>query len=416
MVRQVKSYINSLFFFIVLYFYLYSPYLQSIQMGIGKIIVFFTFIYFFINYKALKYFRLFKLELLFVLFLVFYTFLISFWGDGSADIFPYLHFQFIIDCIFVPVFLYNFFNKKINFSQLNRHLVLIGTIASLITIYLVINPVFNIYLRENIIIDDLDGGTVQDSLKYIRGFTFAESSTFGFGITQGIIFGLALNETKTNKFFFLPLLLLLISIFFNARVGFVVILISFVLLYKRIKLSFIFYSFLLLLACFSYLKYSDFAEENSQTIEWATDFFIESFDFVSGKKNTDSTYGALTGRMFFLPEDPLSILFGEGKTVMGRDIGSDVGYVNQIFMGGLLYLFLLILVLFFFYYNFQRLIKNSFIGVYFIIILLVINYKGAALFTSHSFLRLFLLIYVVSKCMKYDETLKYCYNPNYIIS
>lgn len=404
MVRRVKSYINYFFFFIVLYIFIYSPYLRSLQMGVGKILIFFAFIYFCINFKAIKYILLFKLEIMFICILILYTLLTSLWGDGSAGSIPYLHFQFIIDCVIVPIFLYKIFHKVVDYSRLNEYLVLVGTVASLITIYLIINPVFNIYLRENIIIDDLDSGTVQDSLRYIRGFTFSESSTFGFGITQGIIFGLALNETKSKSKFYLPLLLLLISILFNARVGFVVVIISFVILYKRIKISFLFYILVFVTIVGSYLNYSDFADENSQTIKWATDFFTESFDFFSGKKDSDSTYDALTGRMFFLPESPFGILFGEGRIVMGRDVGSDVGYVNQIFIGGLFYLFLLILTLYFFYVNFGRFTNSKLLGLFFIVIILVVNYKGSALFTSHSFLRLFLLLYVVLKCMKFDHS------------
>jgi hypothetical protein len=404
MVRTFFSKINYFFFIIVLYIFIYSPYLRSLQMGIGKIMVFFAVIYFCINFKKIKYILLFKIEIAFILVLVLCTFLTSLWGDGSTRMMPYLHFQFIIDCILVPIFIYVCFNNKIDFSRLNEYLVIVGILASFITVYLVLNPVFNIYLRENIIVDDLDSETVQDSLKYIRGFTFSESSTFGFGITQGIIFGLALNETKSKSKFYLPLLLLLISILFNARVGFVVVIISFLILYKRLKISFIFYILVFVTIVGSYLKYSDFADENSQTIDWATDFFTESFDFFSGKKDSDSTYDALTGRMFFLPESPFGILFGEGKIVMGRDIGSDVGYVNQMFIGGLFYLFLLILILYFFYLNFERLAKKSFIGPFFIVVLLVVNYKGSSMFTSHSFLRLFILIYVVLKSSRYDQT------------
>lgn len=154
---------------------------------------------------------------------------------------------------------------------------------------------------------------------------------------------------------------MIISILFNARIGFVVIIISFLLLYKRIKFSFIFYTLIFVTLSLSYFLSTDFANDNSQTLEWATSFFSESFDFFSGKKDSDSTYDALTGRMFFFPDSLFGILFGDGKTVMGRDLGSDIGYVNQIFTGGLVYLFLLIFTLWVFYINFERVAKNKFI-------------------------------------------------------
>jgi hypothetical protein len=43
--------------------------------------------------------------------------------------------------------------------------------------------------------------------------------------------------------------------------------------------------------------------------------------------------------MVFLPEKEINILFGEGRSVfdaLGKD--SDIGYINQIFIGGIFYL------------------------------------------------------------------------------
>jgi hypothetical protein len=289
-----------------------------------------------------------------------------------------------------------------------------GTIASLITFFLILNPVFNVYLRENIIIDDLDGGTVQDSLRYIRGFTFSDSSTFGYGVTQGIIFGLALYESKFSSKFYFILFPILLSILFNARVGFVVAFISFILLYNRFKISTLIYFSIISFTCFFYLKNSNFVEENTQSIEWATDFFLESFNFISGGGSNESTYDVLMNDMIFFPEKSINILFGEGKIIMGRNIGSDVGYVNHIFFGGILYQFLLLVILLLFFLNFKRLSNNSFIGLFFLISILVINFKGSAMFTSHSFFRLFMLIYVVIKCTRYDKMIKNMFDSKFL--
>lgn len=165
MLKSLKKVIYSLFFLFVVYIFIYSPYIRMLNMGIGKLIVFAAIVYFTINFKLIKYFILFKLEIFLILVIIFYVFLTSLWGDGSASIMPYLHFQFIIDCILVPIFLYNFFKSKIDFKILNKYIIIVGTIAAIITVYLIFNPLFNIYLRENIIVDDLDSGSVQDSLK-----------------------------------------------------------------------------------------------------------------------------------------------------------------------------------------------------------------------------------------------------------
>jgi len=408
MAIRVNHVIN-VFYFIVLYIFIYSPQLQFLNFGVGKLLWFFTFIYFIYNRKKITLLNLFKNELLIFSILIVYTLFITIWGGINSLKFAYLHLQFVLDCIVVPIFIYCFFNNNVDIRKISNHIINVGLIASFITIFLIINSDFNFYLRDHVIIDDLDGGTVQESLRKIRGFSFADSSTFGYGITQGLIIGLALFESKFSKKYIFYLIPLLISILFNARVGFFVVIISFLFFVSRfLSLKTVIISSLLFIIAFLLLYNSNISHSNSSTIEWGSSFVNETIDFFSGKKVESSTYTALINKLNVFPEDTFNFLFGEGHYIIGK--GSDVGYINQIFVGGIFYLIFLLLIMFFLFYNFNSLTESTSLTLFFFISIIIVNIKGPAFLTSISFWRVIMLIYVFSKL----NNIKYLdYHINY---
>jgi hypothetical protein len=368
-------------------------------MGAGRVLTLFALFYFLLVERQLKSVLIFKYEVFLIALLSLYTLLVNVVGRGSAYIIPYDHLLFIFDCILVPIFIYKVFYRYIDFSRLDQSLILVGLLSALATIILILYPGFNFYLREKIIIDDLDSGTVQDGLRYIRGFTFSDSSTFGFGITQGIIFGLVLNRTRFDyryAIFFLPIL---ISIAFNARIGFVVCLVAIVLLLKFLRvwllLTFVVVGMFILVPILFFYVNDDYIE----SFLWAFDFFSETFDFITGSEREFSTYNVLLNDMIIYPDSGLSLFFGEGSFAVKNFVRSDIGYINQIFIGGLFYVGLLTASLVFYYKRFIFANFNSFLRLFFFITFVIINIKGLALFTSQSFTRLFMMFYITGKLM-----------------
>ena len=222
----------------ILYLYIYNPVFKFIGIGSIKLFWIPCILYLILKKNTLKYLGIFKLEFFFMILLIFYVLLVTLMNNGNAYNVGYSHFLFIIECIIIPIGLSVFFKDLILKIGINKSFIVTGFIASLISISLLIIPDLNLFVRQNIIVDDLDSVDM-GVLQYIRGFTISGESTFGYGIIQGLIFGICLFESKKSAKYLIPLFPLIISIMLNARVGFFMVLISIILMVNKINLKFI---------------------------------------------------------------------------------------------------------------------------------------------------------------------------------
>lgn len=128
---------------------------------------------------------------------------------------------------------------------------------------------------------------------------------------------------------------------------------------------------------------------------------MQSIDEVTGfltEGDKDNAIGILFIDMFFLPNNLLGFLFGEGIDLYNRNnfygIRSDVGYVLQMFREGLVYLSLILLFLMFLYRRFLKLKLDKRLIIFFMLVLLLSNIKGSVMFYPSSIFRLIMLYYV----------------------
>jgi hypothetical protein len=99
--------------------------------------------------------------------------------------------------------------------------------------------------------------------------------------------------------------------------------------------------------------------------------------------------------MFFFPKNTNEFLFGTGEDIfLNIKRSSDVGYVLQIFKGGIFYLIILLFFLILMYRRVRRIDHDKFLPIFFILVILIANIKGDSLFLSGGFFRLFTLYYV----------------------
>ena len=380
-----------------LYVYIYNPIFQVLGFGVIKILLFISLIYILISNKLSFIITNYKNEIIFTYFLITYAFISAVFGDGSAIVTPYQHLIWFLECFIIPCFLLFFFKdifKKISWESV---IIITGFIASVITLYLVLNPDLNIIIRNNIIIDTRDTVIRADAAGDYRGFTIAESSMFGYGVVQGIILVLCLYFIRKNFLNIIPVIFLFISIIFNARIGLAVLIIFIPLLiiYKRLKLSNLIILCVLLISGYYVLSGMDFFEEYKETLEWGMNFYKDAESYLRGEEKI-SNYTLLVEYMLFFPKNLSGLIFGEGRNVygLGIGIGSDIGYVNQIFTGGLIYLSLMLAFL---GYSFKRLYSHStdkLIPVLFFLTIIAVNIKGIVFFIPHGFLRLISFYYV----------------------
>lgn len=392
-----------LFFIFCLYIYLYNPIFQVLGFGSNKILLVVSTFYIFANKSIWSFMRIFSKEFFLTIIIAFYALFTLLWGGDWGGTGAYVHIVWFLECFIIPFSILIFFDELFKKYEWETIVVFVGFLASLISVFLILNPDINQNVRDNILIDTLDEGTFAWSF---RGFSIAESSSNGYGAIQGIILAICLFSIKQSKYFIIPVLFLFTSIIFNARIGIAPIAISlvFLFLYRQLSFKYIVGVLIIVFLGYWFLNFSEFAQENEDSLEWGLSIFEDTQNLAKGN-DEDSNYSILFGNMFFLPENFINLIFGEGRDVfLALDKNSDMGYVLQIFRGGVFYL---LLMLFFLWRLFNRAYWNStnkILPVFFLITLLVLNIKGDAFFLSTSYFRLISFYYVYS-ILKEDKAI-----------
>ena len=96
--------------------------------------------------------------------------------------------------------------------------------------------------------------------------------------------------------------------------------------------------------------------------------------------------------MIIFPDTIFGMIFGTGKDIYRATVHrSDIGYVQQIYFGGLVYLCLLLFAYYLIIKKYFRAIRNKNIVIAIVLVILIANYKGNAL-SSNEFVRFVVLV------------------------
>jgi hypothetical protein len=342
-----------------------------------------------------RFLKLFEKEILLTILLVSYSVFLVLIGDNTFAI-PYIHIVWFLESFFIPTFLIFFFKDIFNWLSWETLIVQIGFFASLITLFLIFNPSLNLYIRNSVIVDSLD--SISTGNWDFRGFTVAESSSFGYGLIQGLILAICLFSIKKHFAFFFPIVFLFISILFNSRIGIAPVVFSIILIIINNQISFksIALIFTTVLVGFMFFQYSSFSQNNETSLTWGFSVFNDVLNVIEGEEN-NAGYTVLFSEMLFFPSDLISLIFGSGQKVFGSNIReSDVGYIIQIFRGGLIYLLIMVTFLFLLFKRNLEMNTYKLLPILFFLTIIVANIKGDAFFNSSGFFRLYTFFYVYS--------------------
>lgn len=294
------------------------------------------------------------------------------------------------------------FRLKLSFSKLFLDSVLFyiwGTIF-----FIAIPPLRQFWTS---IVADLGKKDFSDVIEYVTRFGFAGFSGFGcaFMVCVAVVVccylflnqEISLRQMKRNS-----MLLLLGSIFYG-RIGFVVTFVSFgfLSLYlsfnKKPKLLSFYIRLLIMITATIILIYFIFPDTNA-FIEWLFEPIFSFFE--TGKVSSKSTDGLMSFYENFHPSDH-TLLFGDGYWMDLDGNGyyghTDVGFMRNIYYGGVFYAIVLYSVTLFFLYIFYDILKKagkkdgSFIIFIMLFQLLLFEIKGDIAF---SFIKFYLPILV----------------------
>lgn len=257
-------------------------------------------------------------------------------------------------------------------------------------------------------------------LSNYRIYGLASSLTFAMPVVQTVFALILLHPERKGKNDLFGALLLFISAVINARVSIVVALVGVVVLVvfgkfsvaRKIVLGTV---ILVVTICFVTIGLPLIEEYAPWTHRWLMSGIEDIFAFLGGD-NSSIYFSYATGiEQYRMPEGFTGFLFGKGHITMGMaaqyGYESDVGYINDIWLGGAIY----IVILYGFYIRYMfKLFRSkksllSFIGIMMFVMGLIVNIKGIS-FSKTSFNVFMFLICImefsgVSKKEVYQERL-----------
>lgn len=255
-----------------------------------------------------------------------------------------------------------------------------------ILINLYINNQTNSYVSTNVLLYMAD--TRLNGLS--SNLTFTTPIIQAMSAIIAIYFSLHINY----KYFFISPILI-ISAIINSRSSLVVLGVGFILLLmsltnkKKVLARLITLSILGVVTIV--LAVTSASRSSFITFEWISSGYNEIIRFIQGEK---IGYFEILFSNFFQWPNGIYLIFGTGNTIFGgRDIFSDVGYVNDVWLGGILYTVLAYGTFGFFYYNAYR--KNNklvkFVEVLFVSIFVLMNIKGSII-SNNDFVNITILL------------------------
>lgn len=397
----------------LMYIYIFQPpVIPKIIYPLLELLILLIYIILFNRSFFNEFLSAFKIETFLLLLILLYSLLRDMAGGEIVYFDRFLLWTF-------QAFVFGFFITKINCQKNYRNLLVhkptinlfnlaywAAVIASLLTLLLILNPTFDSFY-ESIQLDEYYERYENFDFRY-RAYGIAENLTFTYSYTLGMFAGYSLLVINKQKYLIIPVITLLIGVMFNARIGFVSILLCLliIILQRRWKNIFLFF----FLSIVAILLYSLLAKDNELSLllnnNWALDFFYQLSDtfFGTNLSQYGNTFDTLTGRFFVLPQSASEWIFGSGKSLFNVfDNNTDIGYLLQLNYGGLIFLFLIIL---FIIHTCLRLLKSlkfsHWYTLFFILSVIILNFKGFVFAGTPGGRLLFLLYVYFIYCKRKD--------------
>lgn len=381
-------------FVVILYAFCFQPILNKyIYVGIefGAIILYS------LN-KGFRYFwKVFRKEFILLCLIILYSFFLDMFSGEVVYVDRFA--VCLLQGFFFAFVLSSFIQSRKYFKEnFENALIVMAFVASLITAFAIVNPSFDSIIKSLTPEYDVAYERYESTFRH-RLFGLSENLAFTYPYVLSIIGFYSIVERK-NFISIILLILVVISVMFNARIAFVPILliVPYILLSRNGSIK-DFFKFIVIIVCFVLLfnrlitKYSVF--DNS----WGFSFFEELFDLIT--TGHSETTNELTGRMFFLPDDSIiSFLFGTGESVfLSTTHNSDVGYVIQMYYGGLFFMILILALMTYMAFRvFIVLGKKNWFAFIFGISIFVLNFKGFYFASTPGFRFIsFLYVYYILK-------------------
>lgn len=400
--------INYLKYFVLIFsfIYVYNPRLLGVSSINGIYALSIGYLYF--NHN--KYINLLKknnklLGVIFVgiIILLYAIFKDSLYNDYFGISYSRQWFYVLLDTLIVMPALFIILVKyNIYYNNIKKLLIDLAIIQSVIALAMFFLPEFRDIIFLKILGYKQGVDVILNPFVYsLRGFGFGSSFLYSLPLFQSLAILLIVDKIMNKKIIspkeIIFILLLTFSIAFNARIGliiFPIILISYYSSFENniketAKITF-YIALILILFLYNYNLIRSYIVNINETFAW----LVKGVEllFESDKTQGESVLEILIRNSLHLPETISGLVFGTGSYIFANPNSpyshSDIGYIRDIYFGGLIYM-----ISGFVYYFFLIRISNlsKFIKVSLFIFILVAHFKGDIL-SPNVFSRGFILL------------------------
>lgn len=270
---------------------------------------------------------------------------------------------------------------KLKNKSIIKYLFYTGIFASFISISMMVSPVINSFI-SNYMAEELEN-YANFEVRY-RGYGFSENITFTYSYVLGLCASISLLKSKNNLIFIFTFLTCLIGVAFNARIGFIPILITIaysIFIRKDFSLYIKFFTGIIIISsCIYYFWKEQIEIYKEVSWSWISSFFFEISNRVFGTKydTYGSTFDSLGDSFIIWPEGICNWIFGSGKSLFRESIGqnSDIGFILQLNYGGVIFLTLIVFFIAYTIIRYWKINKLTWFTLIYTISVLILNYKG----------------------------------------
>lgn len=384
------------------YLYVFNPPFLQLPISPSKILYAILLPIFFLKYKR-AFLREYMPEVKVFFAIILYSFAVKILTSSEA-IYAQTNLFLFVESLFnaftLACLLFRFFEDNVE-----RVFLWCSVVAAFVSVFLILSPGTNEFVRNSLLIPERE---LDADFFAFRSFGVSESMLFTYPVSLGVASCLCIEFAKERSLYYLLLPFLLIAIIFNARIGFVPVLVY--LGYRIIiarDFSFIFRFAGLLLIGFLILDYSGILDEYEATITWLMDGFTEIVNLMSGKEGDKLGNFDVLRTMIIIPETLMGIIFGVGRDVYlssGNVGNSDIGYILQLNYGGIIYIMLLLIFIFIVYRRLRWFnTRQKWFNYVFIGTVLLCNVKGYFITTNSGMRTLMLLAFVFLLYGEFDS-------------
>lgn len=323
---------------VVLFLYLFFP---PMKIGIYHILSIFSILYILFNFKK-KIPKIIYFNILCIMLLLVYRSIGIFMIDSTSIKSIFLD---IISFIEVPLIAWGIsvylLKKEKNIDYLLKKCILVSIFQALIASLCFLSINFQKFILENFIFNKSSPEEIKllKSISNKRLFGLSSGLLYSMPIYQGVIASIYISKYKKSIKNIIYFLLILLSGILNARIAIVSFLISFFILnFEKLDIKKII-KYLILFLIFICVYLYILQRLDNVSLLWISEFFDEIVNLIKGKKI--GTFEHLLSENFWKIPKGIDLFYGTGSDMFGKETPSDVGYVNDLWMGGVFYFVLL---------------------------------------------------------------------------